>query len=131
MPDAQGDKRPILVIDDDVFARAFFEAALTDAGYPSAMAVSVDDGLRQWEEHRFDVVIVDIFMPQRSGLDFIRALRRRGAATRIIAITGGGSSEGFDILATAKDVGADITLRKPVPAHVLIDAIESLLIEPR
>jgi CheY-like chemotaxis protein len=122
--------KTILVIDDDVFARTFFEAALTRAGYPVVMTTSVDEGLRVWGQQAFDVVIVDIFMPERSGIDFIRTLRKRGASTRVIAITGGGSGEGFDILALAKDVGADVTLRKPVPAHVLIEAVQSLLIEP-
>jgi CheY-like chemotaxis protein len=130
MADAPRAKRPILVVDDDVFARAFFEAALTAAGYPIAIATSVDEGLQIWAQQPFEVVIVDIFMPERSGLELIRALRRRSTSTRIIAITGGGSGEGFDVLATAKDVGADITLRKPVPAHVLIEAVESLLVEP-
>lgn len=132
MADApRGTTKTILVIDDDVFARTFFETALTRAGYPVVMATSVADGLRLWGQQPFNVVIVDIFMPERSGIDFIRTLRLRGASTRVIAITGGGSGEGFDILAMAKDVGADVTLRKPVPAHVLIDAVQSLLIEPQ
>jgi hypothetical protein len=46
---------------------------------------------------------------------------------RIIAITGGGTSEGFDVLLRAKDAGADITLRKPVPSDVIVEAVEGLL----
>lgn len=69
----------ILVVDDDAFARSFFEAALANAGYRVVMATSVDEGLRISAEQRFDIAIVDILMPERSGLDLIRILRQRGS----------------------------------------------------
>jgi DNA-binding NarL/FixJ family response regulator len=68
-----------------------------------------------------------MFMPDGSGVDFIATARRTRPGARIVAITGGGSWEGFDVLLEAKDAGADVTLRKPVPADVIADAVEGLL----
>jgi len=72
-----------------------------------------------------------MFMPEGSGLELIRALRRQNSAARIIAITGGGTWEGFEVLITAKDAGADVTLRKPLPTEALVEAVEGLFDPPQ
>jgi CheY-like chemotaxis protein len=130
--------RTILVVDDSASIRTLFEITLTDAGYTVITAMSGADALEACAAQRPTVAIVDIFLPahdgeraERSGgLDLIRALRRSLYTPRIIAITGGGSDEPFDVLVSAKDVGADVTLRKPIPPSLLVEAVHLLCRAP-
>jgi CheY-like chemotaxis protein len=117
----------VVIVDDEASVRELFEGALSDRGHRVGTAGSVAEGLEVCERVNPDVVIVDIFMPERSGLELIRAVRQRSRPPRVIAVTGGGSNEDFDVLLTAKDAGAAVALRKPLPVRVLIDAVESLL----
>jgi DNA-binding NarL/FixJ family response regulator len=79
------------------------------------------------ELHAPDVIILDMFLPDGSGVDLMVPVRRISPNARIIAITGGETWEGFELLTRAKDAGADVSLRKPVPAEVLVEAVERLL----
>jgi two-component system chemotaxis response regulator CheY len=117
----------IVIVDDESTVRMLFQTALAARGHTVTAVATVAEGVDTCARLAPDIVIVDIFMPERSGLDLIRAVRARGATTGIIAVTGGGSYENYDVLAAAKDIGADVTLRKPVPWPVLIEAVEGLL----
>ena len=118
--------RSIVIVDDEPAVRVLYELVLVRRGHIVRTATTVADALTACAAGRPDVVIVDMFMPEASGLELIRALRRQDPAPRIIAITGGGTWEGFEVLITAKDAGADVTLRKPLPTEVLVEAVEGL-----
>jgi CheY-like chemotaxis protein len=117
----------VLVVDDESIVRTLFEVLLARRGHTVTTAASVAEGRAACKANPPDVVILDMFMPDGSGVDLIRTLRQLSPQMRIIAITGGGTSEGFDVLLRAKDAGADITLRKPVPSDVIVEAVEGLL----
>lgn len=118
--------RSILVVDDEPAVRVLYELVLVRRGHNVRTATTVADALAACAASPPDVVVVDMFMPEASGLELIRALRRRNPGPRIIAVTGGGTWEGFEVLVTAKDAGADVTLRKPLPTEVLVEAVEGL-----
>jgi CheY-like chemotaxis protein len=120
----------VLVVDDESIVRTLFEVLLARRGHTVTTAASVAEGRAACKANPPDVVILDMFMPDGSGVDLIRTLRQLSPQMRIIAITGGGTSEGFDVLLRAKDAGADITLRKPVPSDVIVEAVEGLLASP-
>lgn len=117
----------VLVVDDESIVRTLFEVLLARRGHVVMTAASLAEGRAACAATPPDVVIVDMFMPDGSGVDLIRTLRQLCPQARIIAITGGGTWEGFDVLARAKDAGADVTLRKPVPSEVIVEAVEGLL----
>ena len=117
----------VLVVDDEPLVRTLFEVLLSRRGHTVVTAASVAEGRAASAQSAPDVAIIDMFMPDGNGVDLIRTLRRTCPRTRIIAITGGGTWEGFDVLTNAKDAGADITLRKPVPSEVIVEAVENLL----
>ena len=117
----------IVVVDDESIIRSLFEVLLERRGHTVTTAATVAEGRAACGTSPPDVVIVDMFMPDGSGVDLIRSLRELCPQARIIAVTGGGTWEGFDVLTRAKDAGADITLRKPVPSDVIVDAVEGLL----
>jgi CheY-like chemotaxis protein len=123
--------RSILIVDDEPAVRVLYELVLVRRGHLVKTATTVADALKACTASTPEVVIVDMFMPEASGLELIRALRRQDPAPRIIAITGGGTWEGFEVLITAKDASADVALRKPLPTEVLVEAVEGLFEPPQ
>src|SRR5690606_2061828 len=90
-------------------------------------AVHGDEALALLRERRADIVVIDLFMPERDGLETIDALRREFPGIGVIAISGdrqtsGGTSQ---YLAVAKVAGADHTLRKPFTAEALLGAVRA------
>jgi DNA-binding response OmpR family regulator len=118
----------ILVIDDDGLLRGAIRVALESAGYEVIEAADGDAGLRLHREQGADLVVVDLFMPERDGLEVIRAMRAEAPGAKIIAMSGG-SSLRLDLLAAAAAFGASRTLRKPFPPSMLLAAVRELLAE--
>lgn len=73
------------------------------------------------------VVITDIIMPRKEGLEVIMELRRRHPAIRLIAISGGGRTKSADFLQLAKKLGADAVLPKPLDIDQLEKTVRSVL----
>ena len=79
----------ILVIDDDELVRTTLSRTLTAAGYEVIEACNGDVGLRKFQGGNVDLVITDILMPEKEGLQTIQELREADGNMRIIAISGG------------------------------------------
>src|ERR1700733_14793564 len=82
------DMAKILIIDDDAQIRRMLERALTGVGYEVVEAKDGDDGLKAFAKHRPELVVTDIVMPDREGLETIRELRRLAPHLPVIAISG-------------------------------------------
>jgi len=117
----------ILVMDDDELLRGALRVALEGAGYEVMEAANGDEGLRLQREQGADVVLVDIFMPVRDGLEVIKALRAETPQPKIIAVSGGGRTGQIEVLRAAAAFGASRTLLKPFAPRVLLTAIRELL----
>ena len=117
----------ILVIDDDAMLRSAVRRILERAGYDVLEAGDGAAGLQLHREQGPDVVIVDIFMPELDGLEFIRDLRGVAPGARIIAISGGGRSGKTDLLKDAAVFGAERILLKPFEMTELLAAVRELL----
>jgi len=100
----------ILVIDDDRLLREAVRALLESARYDVIEAADGDAGLRLYREQGADLVLVDIFMPERDGLEVIRTLRAEAPQALIIAMSGGGRLVKVDLLQAAARFGASRTL---------------------
>jgi two-component system, chemotaxis family, chemotaxis protein CheY len=116
----------ILVIDDDALLRGAIRVALESAGYEVIEAADGDAGLRLHREQGADVVVVDLFMPKRDGLEVIRAMRAEAPGAKIIAMSGG-SRLRLDLLDAAAAFGAARTLWKPFTPGALLTAVRELL----
>jgi CheY-like chemotaxis protein len=126
----------ILVVDDDPEIRDFCAVALRDAGHHVVLA---DNGQSALDIHRIkpqDVVLLDMFMPIKDGLETLTALRQARPAPKIIAVSAGWrvtgrrvANEGAprDVLDEARALGGDVVLRKPFDPDDLVRAVESLL----
>jgi DNA-binding response OmpR family regulator len=120
----------ILVMDDDEALRSALRVVLEAAGYQVMEAPDGEAGLRLQREQGADLVLVDIFMPKRDGLEVIRALRAEMPQPKIIAMSGGGQTGQIEVLEAAQAFGAARTLLKPFQPRALLRAIRELLGEP-
>ena len=122
----------ILVIDDDELFREFVQKALAEAGFEVIPAGDGDEGLRKFTEIPFDLVICDVLMPNKDGLETIRAIRNISARLPIITMTGGvlaDTEDGLDDLRMSMAFGATRTIRKPFRASRLLKLVRDCLDE--
>ncbi len=118
--------RRILVIDDDAQLRELFRIALERAGFSVDLAADGAQGLKMCAESDYRVVVTDIVMPDKEGLETILELRRKHPAARIIAISGGGRNAPELYLDAARSFGAELCLQKPIPMEKLVEAVRGL-----
>jgi DNA-binding response OmpR family regulator len=114
-------------MDDDELLRGALRVALEAAGYEVVEAANGDEGLRLQREQGADVLLVDIFMPMRDGLEVIRALRAEIPQPHIVAMSGGGQTGQIEVLRAAAALGAARTLLKPFEPRALLMVIRELL----
>lgn len=122
--------KSILVIDDNIYVRSLLREMLELANYDVTEAPNGEVGARLFRQEPVDLVITDIFMPEKEGLETIRELRRDFPGVKIIAISGGGSRGDLAFLPTAKKLGAHYTFVKPFEMDEMLAAVHELLDEP-
>lgn len=110
----------ILIVDDDSEVRHVLRAMLETSGYS---VVEADNGRQAMEEcrkHAVRVMITDLVMPEREGIETIKIARQTYPGLRIIAISG---AFGGEYLRIAKLLGADVALPKPLHMDALLEAV--------
>lgn len=117
----------ILIIDDDPAARRMIGRILVDAGHQITEAENGVDGVRKYLAERPNLVITDIIMPEKEGIQTITDIRSSGSTVGIIAISGGGVGAGNLYLSMAEELGADAVLAKPFRPSDLSALVEDLL----
>ena len=120
----------ILVIDDDGQVRGAIRRILERAGHTVLDAADGEAGIRVYRERPADLIITDIFMPERDGIETIQQLRREFPGVKIIAISGGDRTRSMDLGKDAELLGASRSLRKPFELTELLKAVSELLGEP-
>ena len=117
----------ILVVDDDLSVLDVMSEMLRLEGHVVTVAENGKEAIDQVAANNIDLVITDLIMPEKEGLETIADIRRSHADMPIIAISGGGRLGPMDYLETAKFIGADATLAKPFARAELIEAVDGLL----
>ena len=117
----------ILIIDDDDSLRDSLRRTLHKEGYTIMEASEGGQGLKQLERLPVDVILLDMFMPDKDGLETIGVLRRTHPGIPIIAMSGGGFKGTVDVLHVAKKLGVRRTLAKPFTREQLLDALREEL----
>lgn len=121
----------ILLIDDDPPVRTSIADVLSENGHTVAEAFNGNHGLAQLNRDAFDLVVLDILMPEREGIETLREIRRKWAALPVLAISGGDRTGWCDHLRMAAHFGADDTLAKPFGAEEIVARVASLLARTR
>jgi DNA-binding response OmpR family regulator len=119
----------ILVFDDEYSILLMIKKMLEKAGHEVDVALNGKDGMALFERNNPDLLITDIIMPEKEGLETIFELRRKYPKLKIIAISGGGSIGPEGYLPSAKIFGANIVMSKPLVHKEFLQAVESLLNE--
>lgn len=119
----------ILVIDDDEQVLDMLYESLTREGFDVLKASNGEQGLRIYRQEPVDLIITDILMPEKEGIETIIELRQDFPDVKIIAMSGGGRIGTKDYLHLAKIFGVQRTFTKPVAREQLLDAIKELLKE--
>lgn len=110
----------ILVVDDDTSTRDSLRILLNRAGYEVIQARNGSEAVHLWRDLGGDLVITDLFMDQKDGIETILELRAHSPGIRIIAMSGGGDKKRLDVLGHAKLLGAVLTIEKPFsPAEMM------------
>src|SRR5246127_3843702 len=120
-------KGSILVVDDEIEIREGLEALLTSEGFEVTPADTGEAGLQRLEDRPFDLMLLDVSLPDRNGLELLREIRRRDPNLSIILITAFGS---IDMARAAFKGGAQDFITKPWSNDELIAQV-SVAIEGR
>ena len=120
----------ILVLDDELSILLMIKKMLEKAGHEVSLALNGKEGLELFERSRPDMLITDIIMPEKEGLETIFELRRKYPKLKIIAISGGGRISPDGYLPGAKLLGADMTFQKPLDQKEFLLAVSQLLNKP-
>ncbi|BDV02052.1 response regulator [Thermodesulfomicrobium sp. WS] len=123
-------QKRVLVIDDDQLMCLALAKMLVAEGYAVEQAGDGDEGLRLYRQNPFDVVVTDMIMPDKEGIQIIRELRKLDPKIRIIAMSGGGRGGATDYLKWAKLMGAKRCLSKPIKREELVEAVAEVLALP-
>ncbi len=117
----------ILVIDDDPIMRETIKDILQYEDYYVADAADGKEGMALLQKETFDMIVTDVLMPEKDGIEVIMEAKKRQPKIQIVAISGGGYISAENYLKMARDLGASATVVKPFDIDMFIDKVNSLL----
>jgi DNA-binding response OmpR family regulator len=111
----------LLVVDDDSLIRATYKHCFEQAGFSVGLASNGNQAISYLCNHEVGTVFLDVFMPDKEGLETLLEIKKRFSGVRVIVMTGG-SVEGspHDFLAIATKFGADGVIRKPFSPEAIV-----------
>lgn len=118
----------ILLVDDNAPLLGVMAILLQQEGHETTLAADGGQALKLVANHDFDLIITDLVMPEKEGIETILALRKDFPGIKLIAMSGGGTSlDGRQMLNIAQKLGATQILEKPFTDEALIAAVNSAL----
>jgi DNA-binding NtrC family response regulator len=125
---APGTKGKVLVVDDELDIRESLEILLASEGYAVDQAQNAAEGLQRMETNGYDLVLLDLMMPDRSGMEVLEEVRQRDRETPIFMITAYGSVEAA---VNALKLGANDYFSKPWDNEKLLIEIDRMIARRR
>lgn len=117
----------ILVIEDDEILNDMLSQLLSESGHEVGRAGDGDQGLELLAASPFDLIVTDIVMPEKEGIETILAIRKISKTIPIIAISGGGRVGAGQYLELALGLGADYAFSKPFGTAPFLEAVRECL----
>lgn len=117
----------ILLVDNEEEMRERLRNELEHNGNQVTCAANGRIAMHLYRSQPFDLVITELLMPERDGLEIIMDLRKRAPNVKIIAISGGGQSGMYSMLSIAEKLGAQRALSKPFSMHQLLSIVREVL----
>lgn len=117
----------ILIIEDDPITQELVKDILEEENYDVEVAGNGIDGLELQNSNPFDLIITDIVMPEKEGIETILEIKRDYPKVKLIAISGGASYGANGYLKMAKMLGVERTFPKPFERDDIVNAVKELL----
>jgi CheY-like chemotaxis protein len=117
----------ILLVDDEPAVLEILRHALRGAGYEVELAANGREAVERMKEQIFDLVLTDLIMPEKDGIQTILELRRIDPFVPVIAMSGGIAAGGGDFLPLARQLGAKAVLSKPFEYGVFMESVRGAL----
>jgi len=117
----------ILLVDDEDMVRMQIRSSLELEGHQVREASNGREAIDMLNGYKPDLMITDILMPEKEGIETIMEVRQKYADIKIIAISGGVRTDNMDFLKIAKRLGADLALPKPFGRQQLLTLVNQLL----
>ncbi len=118
----------VLIIDDDELMRTFLVESFENDGYEVRAAKNGLVGVEAYLEQPVDLVITDLFMPEKDGVEVVRTLIKHDPDVKIFAMSGGDSAGGRkDVLEVLEDFGVKKTFGKPFKIAEVLAAAKDIL----
>lgn len=115
----------VLVVEDDALVASTIELMLAKAGYEVVIAKDGFEALAIFDHVRPDAILPDMMLPSVVGLEVIEAVRSRAPGLPIIAMSGSGRTQMYDVLRNALQAGANAVIRKPFEKRELLRLLPS------
>ncbi len=119
--------RAILVVDDETSITELVGRALRKKGHQVTTVSDGEQATRMVMRQRFDLVMTDLLMPDKDGIQVITEVRRKYPEIRLLAMSGGGHITQDQYLKIAKGLGAHAILEKPFTIEQLYEAVDKVL----
>ncbi len=119
----------ILIVDDEEDSRKLLRQTLEEAGYEVLEADNVEAGLQTLRSAAVDLILTDILMPDKSGLEFIQEIQDHFAGVKIVAISGGFIRSAHKEATLAEALKIESTLAKPYSVKELLQTVSEVLAE--
>ena len=117
----------ILIIDDEEVALFTLREILETEGHRVIEATNGNMGINKQRARPCDLVITDIIMPEKEGVETTIELKREFPNLKIIGISGGGRTRNMDFLKMAEKFGAGKIISKPFSRNELLSAVDEML----
>ena len=117
----------VLVVDDSADIRGMLQAQLEREGFDVATAPDGARALALLGRQRADLIITDLFMPDKDGIETILEIREKYPALQIVAMSGWDSRQGSDYLKVAREIGAVRTVKKPFELTDIVKIVRDLM----
>lgn len=122
------DKKNILVIDDSASIRKFIRSMLEDAQYNVYEACDGQDGIETYKKiGNIDLVITDVYMPRKTGLEFVVELREEDKDIKVIVLSDGGENNFSNELGVCEALGAISFIKKDFIKDKLIQLVNEVI----
>lgn len=116
----------LLVVDDDEGIQKFLGLFLKKHGFDIITAYDGDEALKVYNRSNPDIVILDLIMPKKEGIETILDIKKSNPDAKVIAISGGGKNDGMLYLEMAKKMGAVSAFEKPLNKEKLLATINEI-----
>ena len=116
----------VLLVEDSIELLNYMADLVASAGYDVLRATDGDKAIKLLRQNRCDLMVLDLFMPNKDGIETLSELTKISPRPKTLAISGGGRFSAPDTLLMAARLGADSTLTKPFTPNQLLTALKDL-----